>query len=242
MATIKGAGKKVLEKKYGKSPIPKTPSLQRAGEKWLEQRYGKSPIPNVPSLKTAGQRWIKSRYGKKTPVLDEARQRAGMQSVAKKYSAAPKKAPVNVIVPEVPAYDTPRMTVINKKGGWSRVTYTDPAAGRPVTFSIRSNVVKKAFDKPRNKWYQPEEAVYSFWINDYKKGMLYSKRRKVEGALKMARKRHPEDVTMWEKILTMSDEKVAQAWDEWVEMHSDEEIIEYFDNSDKYDDDGIDWS
>lgn len=203
-----------------------------AGKKIIEQKYGKSPIAATPSLKTAGKKYIKSRVtGKKARVLSPEEQRAGMQGLAKKYSTGGRTAvPGNVV------YDNPRMTVTSRGGGWARVTYRDPAAKGPVTFNLRMSEVKKSFAKKATAWYEPETDVYRKWIGSTKAGEMYSKRRRAEGALKVAERKGDEEMAeAWRKVLRMSDEKVAAFWDEWTSSMSDVELDEYF----EYDEDEI---
>lgn len=215
------------------------PSLKAAGKKIIEQRYGGSPVPSVPSLKTAGKKYVKSKItGKKSRVLSPEEQRKGMQGLAKKYSA-----PVKPATPGKVVLENPRMTVTSRGGGWARVTYRDPRASTPVTFSMRMSEVKKSFAKKATAWYEPETDVYRKWIRSTKAGELHSKRRQVEGALKIAERKGDEEMAdAWRKVLQMSDEKVAQFWDEWTDSMSDVELDEYF----EYDEDdfkvvGDDW-
>ena len=127
------------------------------------------------------------------------------------------------------AYDTPMMQVKHTKGGWSKVTYRDPAARNQVTFHMRTKELKPILDRGGDFWRTTEEYVYRQWIRNSKAGSLYTKRRNVEGMLKASiRKGDAEMVEKLEKVLAVSDEKVAEFWDAWCAAHSDTEIEDFF--------------
>lgn len=126
--------------------------------------------------------------------------------------------------------DIPRLKVQQRGGGWARVTYTDPNAKGPVTFSIRMNKISDVMHKSPTAWFDPAEAVYSKWINTSKVGAKYTARRQVEGMLKRSiKKGDEEEVRKLEAILAMSDEKVAAFRQEWLATHTDQEIEDYYD-------------
>lgn len=134
------------------------------------------------------------------------------------------------------AYDTPMLQVKDIRGGWSKVTYRDPAAMNPVTFHIRTKELKPILEEGGDFWRTTEEYVYSHWINTTKAGGLYTKRRKVEGMLKASiKKKDWEMVEKLQQILQMSDEKVAEFWDAWRAAHSDAEIEDFFNYEDEVD-------
>lgn len=125
--------------------------------------------------------------------------------------------------------DQPRIRAQTRGGGWARVTYRDAYAGTEVTFNIRSNVLREALNQKQNRWYDPATAVYSAWIRGTRQGYLYSQRRQVEGMVKTARARGDEALAQrFEKVLGLSDEKVAQFREEWEKAHSDSEIEQFY--------------
>lgn len=127
------------------------------------------------------------------------------------------------------AVNQPRLKVQTKKGGWSKVTYTDPNAKSPITFNIRTSGIKDVMYKEPNAWFHPAEAVYSRWINTTVQGQLYSARRQVEGMLKVAvRTGDTEMARKLEQILAMDDVTVAKFRKDWEDAHSDVEIEEYY--------------
>ena len=148
---------------------------------------------------------------------------------------AAKNAPLTPMTPGL-SFNSPTMQVMHKKGGWSTVTYRDPAAMNVVTFKVRSNTIKEKLKIPRTKWTSPEGAVYSQWIRNTEVGGLDAKRRQVEGMLKVAIIK--KDVELEQKlrqILQMPDRDVAKFWDAWRAAHTDVEIDEFFDYEDYLD-------
>lgn len=128
----------------------------------------------------------------------------------------------------------PRLKVQSRGGGWARVTYIDPEAKGPVTFSIRMKKIEGVMNKLPSKYSNPAEAVYSVWKNTTTRGAKYSSRRQVEGMLKTAIKKN--DYEMAEKlqyILGLSDDKVDQFWKDWSSSHTAEEISDWFDYEDE---------
>ena len=120
-----------------------------------------------------------------------------------------------------------RMSYQKVGGGWSRVTVAEPD-GRVVTFSLRTPRLNEILNG-KGLFYDPAYKAYSEWINTTRVGYLHSQRRQVEGMLKTARKKGDiEEASKLEQILKMSDEKVAQFREEWLEAHSDVEIDEYY--------------
>ena len=129
-----------------------------------------------------------------------------------------------------------RMTVQNRGGGWVRVTYRDVYAGDSVTFNIRKKVYEEAM-QGYGRYYDPMQAVYSRWITSTRQGYMHTQRRQVEGMLKVARaKGDAVLVSELERILMMSDDKVARFREEWEKVHSETEIEEFY----KYDEFGED--
>lgn len=124
----------------------------------------------------------------------------------------------------------PRLKVQVRGGGWAKVTYTDPNASGPVTFSIRMSKIKYYLDKPPSDWFHPAEATYSEWINTTKEGALYSARRQVEGMLKVAVKKGDEELAeRLRQILKKDDLTVAQFRQDWLNAHTDVEIEDFYD-------------
>ena len=120
-----------------------------------------------------------------------------------------------------------RMSYQKVGGGWSRVTIAEPD-GRMVTFSLRTPKLNEILNG-KGLFYDPAYKAYSEWINTTRAGYLYSQRRQVEGMLKTARKKGDiDEAAKLEQILKLSDEKVAQFREEWLEAHSDVEIDEYY--------------
>lgn len=123
----------------------------------------------------------------------------------------------------------PRLKVQSRKGGWAKVTYTDPNAKSPITFNIRMKEIKDVMNKMPNAWFHPAEAVYSKWINKTTGGKVYSARRQVEGMRKAALKRlDMDEVARLDKILARSDKDVMQFRQEWEDAHTDAEIEDYY--------------
>lgn len=132
----------------------------------------------------------------------------------------------------------PRMIVQNRGGGWVRVTYRDVYAGESVTFNIRKTAYLEAMSKG-GRFYDPLQGVYSRWINTTRQGYMYSQRRQVEGMLKVAKiKGDMALVSELERILMMSDEKVARFREEWEKIHSETEIEEFYEY-DEFSGDGL---
>lgn len=120
-----------------------------------------------------------------------------------------------------------RMSYQKVGGGWSRITVAEPD-GRVVTFSLRTPRLNEILNG-KGLFYDPAYKAYSEWINTTRVGYLHSQRRQVEGMLKTARKKGDiEEASKLEQILKMSDEKVAQFREEWLDAHSDVEIDEYY--------------
>lgn len=120
-----------------------------------------------------------------------------------------------------------RMSYRKVGGGWSRITVAEPD-GRVVTFSLRTPRLNEILNG-KGLFYDPAYKAYSEWINTTRAGYLYSQRRQVEGMLKTALKKGDiDEASKLEQILKMSDEKVAQFREEWLEAHSDVEIDEYY--------------
>lgn len=125
-----------------------------------------------------------------------------------------------------------RLSYQHRGGGWTRVTVRDVALGIETTFSLRTPVFSELLHK-RGMFYDPAQAMYSRWINTTKAGYLYSQRRQVEGMLKTAiKKGDVEMASKLEQILKMSDEKVAQFREAWVDAHTDVEMDEFYEYDD----------
>lgn len=198
----------------------------------------------MTSLKSAGKRYIKARYGQTEPPTDRSwissmykrpRSSVGTQveaaighSSVKQVYAARKTAPLTGMEKGI-VVNQPRLKVQARGGGWARVTYTDPAAGRPITFNVRLSKIKGVMNKQPNAWFHPAEAVYSEWIRSTKAGAMYSARRQVEGMLKVAQTRgDAEMIRKLEAILKKPDKDVAAFRTEWEEAHTDEEIEDFY--------------
>lgn len=153
----------------------------------------------------------------------------GHKSIREVYAG--RKTPVHLTGAEKGiVVNDPRLKVQNRGGGWARVTYIDPRANGPVTFSIRMKKIEGVMNKEPNAWFHPAEAVYSQWVNYTAKGAKYSARRQVEGMLKVAIKKG--DYEMVEKlqyILTLSDDKVEQFRKDWEMAHTNAEIEDWYD-------------
>lgn len=186
------------------------------------------------TLKTAGKRFIKSYYSKpRASVGTQVEAALGHKSIKQVY--AERSVPTTLTGTEKGiVVNQPRLKVQERGGGWARVTYTDPQAKGPITFSIRMNQIKGVMNKAPNRWFHPAEAVYSKWINSTKAGEVYTARRQVEGMLKASIKKGDlEMASKLEKILKKSDKEVAEFRQQWKDAHTDEEIEDFYEYDDE---------
>lgn len=235
MPSLKSVGKKVIG--GSGSPYYK-PSLKATTKKVIG---GSGSSYYDPSLKSAGKKLIKGQTMSMQDVGRSISKRprasiattveAGLGHVSAQQVYASRKIlnPLTGTERGIVVND-PRLKVQSRGGGWARVTYTDPNAPAPITFSIRMNKISDVMHKQPNAWFHPAEAVYSKWINTTKKGADYSARRQVEGMLKVAIKRGDDEMARrLEEILKMSDDKVAAFRKDWEDSHTDEEIDDWYD-------------
>lgn len=220
MVPLKSAGRKVIKNTWGGEGIS-TPSLKSAGKQAIKAEWGhQGSMSREPPVKVKGRASIGTQ-------VEAALGHKSIQQVyaSRRVAVKPLTGSERGIV-----VDMPRLKVQSRGGGWARVTYVDPNAKGPVTFSIRMNKIADVMHKAPNAWFDPAEAVYSKWVNTTTGGARYSARRQVEGMLKVATKRGDMEMAKkLETILGMSDEKVASFRKEWEEAHTDQEIEDWYD-------------
>lgn len=133
----------------------------------------------------------------------------------------------------VMTYNKDGIRVVEKRGGWSTIQrdgYAD--------FSVRSNDVRAELAKKRKKAEYHWQNLYHTHITTTKKGMYRATRNHVNGMLKTAiAKGRVEDQKILREVLDLSDEKMKEWYDKWVEARDKFQIEQWYDYNEMTEDD-----
>ena len=130
-------------------------------------------------------------------------------------------------------YNEGGIRVIEKRGGWAVIQQNGVA-----DFSVRSNVARADLAKGRKKPIYHWQNLYHTHITTTKKGMYRATRNHVKGMLKTAiAKGRVEEQKILREVLDLSDEKMKEWYDKWVEARDKFQIEQWYDYNEMTDDD-----
>lgn len=153
----------------------------------------------------------------------------------KQYVKVANKGIADILAKAAILVQTENFTARDKGYGWVEVKTN--LKGHDITANVRKGWFNQKMNAPRNRYSQSNEQVfYSNWIRDYGAGSRFTARRHVEGMLKVAIDTdNPLNIDLFNRVLSMSDKDVERFWNEWCAKNSDQEILDYFANSDPID-------